>query len=267
MQHLGDNGVVRAAGALRLSAAALHALERELEHLFERILALPGFAGAAVVGDRADLRAEPVHKPAQEKIVPVIVRERFERGGVHETVIGVVVNEIGAEELHQSVVPAGGGALEERIRRARGAHAADDAAAFFILLHHFVHRVDVVLQIGVDTDGDVAPGARPHEPRGESVLVAAVADLAQTGEMRVALVERADDAPRGVLRAVVHEDDAAFRRDGARVDQIAELFAKDRRRERQCLFLVVAGHDNIKDRKRFHEVFSFPNNIRQCAKY
>ena len=55
--------------------------------------------------------------------------------------------------------------------------------------------------------------------------------------------------------------------DGARVDQIAELFAKDRRRERQSLFLVVAGHDNKKAPKRIHEGFSFPNNIRQCAKY
>ena len=190
----------------------------------------------------------------------MVVRERFERGGVHETVVGVVVNEIGAEELHKAVVRAGGRALEERIGGARGAHAADDAAALFVFFDHFIHRVDVVLQIGVDADGDVAPGARPHEPRGERVLVAAVADLAQTGEVRVAFVERADDAPRRVLRAVVHEHDAALRRDGARVDQIAELFPEHRRGERQSLFLVVAGHDNIKDRKRFHSAF-FPRRI------
>ena len=42
---------------------------------------------------------------------PVVVRERFERSGVHETVIGVVVNKIGAEELHKAIIPAGGRAL------------------------------------------------------------------------------------------------------------------------------------------------------------
>ena len=97
--------------------------------------------------------------------------------------------------------------------------------------------------------------------------MAAVADLAQTGEVRVVLVERADDAPGGILRAIVHKDDAALRRNRARVDQLAELFAEYRCAERQSLLLVVAGDNNIKNRKRFHEVFSFPNISRWQVKY
>ena len=107
-------------------------------------------------------------------------------------------------------------------------------------------RVDVVLTVAVDGDGDVAAVAvqRLHQPRQHGVLVAAVAALGNADIVLVLCGKALDQLPRFVAGAIVDKEHPAFIADQPLCGQTVDLFQKHGCCNGQYLLLVVAGnHD------------------------
>ena len=71
----------------------------------------------------------------------------------HQAVIGVIEDDVYAENLHEFIKALCSGALEERIGLALVAHAVDDVAALHIFFDKAVDDVNVILQVGIHADG------------------------------------------------------------------------------------------------------------------
>lgn len=98
------------------------ALDREGDHLLQRVFGFAGLAFAALVVDLAGPVAERGHDAAQEQVDLVVFAERVERLAAHEPVVGVG-HGLGAHPFEHLVEGFGGGALEPGVLPARGAHA------------------------------------------------------------------------------------------------------------------------------------------------
>ena len=68
-----------------------------------------------------------------------------------------------------------------------------------------IHRVDVVLTVAVDGNGNVALVLGLHQTGENGVLMAAVAALADADIMRVLACKITDELPSAVFGAVVDE--------------------------------------------------------------
>ena len=236
----------------------VHGLDREgrdplggeRDHLGERVLGLARHALLAAVVDLVGPEAEGGDDAAQEEVGLAVLREGLEGASAHEAEVRAVVDELGPQLVHKAVVGLRGVALEAGVRVAVVADAVDHLGAGRPLVHHPLDHVHVVLEVGVDRDGDVAAaGEGIHKPRVEGALVPLVVRELDPGEDAVGRVEGLDDAPRGVLRAVVHEDYAALGRDLALAHQVADGVREDLAREGEDLLLVVAGDDDTEQRR------------------
>ena len=74
-----------------------------------------------------------------------------------------------------------------------------------VSVEHRFDGIQVVLQVGIDADHDVAVGR--EQARQQGVLVTAVAGELDAANERVSLRKRLDQRPRPVLAAVVDEVD------------------------------------------------------------
>ena len=68
----------------------------------------------------------------------LILGKALERATAHQAVIGVIEDDVYAENLHEFIKALCGGALEERIGLALVAHAVDDVAALHIFFDEAV---------------------------------------------------------------------------------------------------------------------------------
>ena len=138
------------------------ALHGEGEHLLERVLALAGEPLPPLVLHGAGAVADHGHDAPQEQVDLLELGQPLQRPPGHEAVVGVVEHRLRPHEIHHPVEPLGGEPLEESVLLPGGAHAVNNVAPGVVLLHHGIHRVDVVLQIRVHGDGHVAPIRRYH---------------------------------------------------------------------------------------------------------
>ena len=227
-----------------LDRQARDAVDREPQHLGERVVRLARHALVALVVDARAPEANERHHAAQEQVDLAELGERVEGAGAQEAVVGVVVDAFHAHRGEQAVEGLRGEALEERVRLAARADAVDDVAAVEVGVDHGLHRGDVVLAVAVDRDGGVAAAARLHEAAEQGVLVAAVARQRAAAEGGVGRRQALDELPGAVPRAVVDEQDVARRVDLALGDEVLELCLEQAARDRQDLLLVVAGDDD-----------------------
>ena len=132
----------------------------------------------------------------------------------------MVEHRLRPHEIHHPVEALGGEALEEGVLFPGGAHAVDHIAPGVVLLHHGVHRVNVVLEVGVHGDGHVAPLLRRHQPRQQGILVPPVAGEIRPAEQGAPAMQPGDELPRPVPGAVVDKQHPAPLRDFARRHQL-----------------------------------------------
>ena len=145
-----------------LDGQGCDALHGEGEHLFQGVFALAGEPLPPLVLHGAGAVADHGHDAPQEQVDLPELGQPLQRPPGHEAVVGVVEHRLRPHEIHHPIEPLGGEALEEGVLFPGGAHAVDHVAPGVVLLHHGVHRVDVVLQIRVHGDGHVAPIRRYH---------------------------------------------------------------------------------------------------------
>ena len=207
-----------------------------------------------LIGHHRALEAHQRHHAPQVEVDFLELGELLQGAGAHQPVVGVVVHHLGPHGVEQLVEPFGGEPLEKGVAGAAAAHAVHDLAAVPVGVHHRVHRVDVVLTVAVDGNGDVTLVFGFHQTCQHGVLVAPVAALADADIVRVLLGQVTDDGPGLVLGTVVDKQHPAFRADLARGGQIGDLLQEQRRRDGQDLLFVVAGNNNVQNRQRgmFH---------------
>lgn len=232
----------------RLRAERRDALEREGQHLAERVLARAGEPLRPRVVDDAARVADETHQPAQEQVHLVEFRQRAKGALAHETVIGVVVQDIGAELLHDLVIALRERALEKRIRFPRFAHRVHDVAALVILGEHSGNDVDIVLQIGIKGNHGIESVLRMHQACKKRILMAAVTAELEAGIQRISIMQIAYEPPSSVDRSVVNEQDAAFANLPG-VDEPANQNPQTGCRFAEHFLFVVARYDDTEARR------------------
>ena len=74
----------------------------------------------------------------------------------HEPVVSVVADNIDPHFFHQAVKTHGGGAFESRVRIPGAAHTVNDLRPFMIFLYKLIQHFNIILQVGIQRNGDVA---------------------------------------------------------------------------------------------------------------
>ena len=115
-----------------------------------------------------------------------------------------------AHGIHDMIKALGGKSFKEGVCFALGAHAVHDLGTLQVFVDHAIHRVDVVLTVAVNRNGNVALVLGLHQTGENGVLMAAVAALADADIMRVLACKITDELPSAVFGAVVDEADAAL---------------------------------------------------------
>ena len=228
----------------RLYRKARDAVDREGDHLLERIVALAGDALGTGIAHRCALEADERYQPAQEEVDLLEVCKLLEDARTYKAIVSVVIDDLRAHHRKELIEALRGEALEEGVCLAAGAHAVDDLTAIEISIDHRVHRVYVVLPVAVNGDRDIALVLRLHESGKDGVLVPAVAALADADIMLVRLCKLLDDAPCVILAAVVYEKHTAVGTYFARSGKGIELFEEHRRGYRENLLLVITWNND-----------------------
>ncbi len=180
-------------------------VEREAQHLAQRVLGLAGVARVALVGDGGLREADPHGHAAQEARALGHRQQRVQRAAVEQAEVAGVGLEVDLGELvEQLVEPRGGGELEGGLALALLAHRVDDVGALAPLGDHLGDQLRRVLQVGVDHRDDVAD--RVLEAGGERGLVAEVAREVHDAHARVGRGDAVEQLGRAVGAAVVDED-------------------------------------------------------------
>ena len=160
----------------------------------------------------------------------------------------MVRDDVDAHPAQQAVVERRGPALEHRIAATRRPHAVDDVEAFAEAADHGLDHGNVVLQIRIDRNQRIA--GRRAKPRQQRTLMSLVArQLDAAAQALGGGREILDDRPRGVVRAVIDEVDAARRLDRTRIAQTLDQQAQSPRRLGQDRFFVEAGHHDVDERR------------------
>ncbi len=181
-------------------------VEREADHLAQRELRLPGGAGGALVGDGGLGEADPDRHAAQETGALRHRQQRVERAPVHQAEVARVHGQLElGQARHQPVEDVRGVELELGLPLAALAHGVDDVGALAPARDHVDDQLRRVLQVGVDHRDRVPAGVLQTGRDGR--LVAEVARQRDELDPLVGLRELGQDLARGVLAAVVDDDE------------------------------------------------------------
>ena len=105
--------------------------------------------------------------------------------------------------------------------------------------------MDIVLAVTVDGDRDIRPVLCFHQTGQDRVLVAPVPALADPRKSVIFTGQAGDDLPCPVPAAVIHKQDSAVRADPACPGQELQLLQEHAGSQRQDLFFVVAGNNDV----------------------
>ena len=214
-------------------------IEREADHLRQRIFGFAREARLAAIGERHLPEPAPGDHAAHEARLFGHGEKHVERAPRHQTEIARVERDVDVGCAFQQPVEAGRRHLLERaLACAVGADAINDIGTF--ARHRFQHGPEQfgrVLQIGID-DEDRLP-ATQVEPGGQRELVSVVARQVERDEVRVDAGELRHDRPATVARPVVDQDDLVIF-----ADHCERGVGQPRMQRRQAIRLVVARHDD-----------------------
>ncbi len=227
-----------------------HGVEEVLELLGERP-ARPAVAEAllarhAVVGNERRRKASPDEETRQRDVDLAILVEEVDRGAADQEAVEAAGRHPGEREAAQRpVVHAGRGAGRPALRPAP-THGEDGGRAAAPRRHHLGKELRRLLQVGGQHRGRVAPGLA--QPRGDRHLGAEVPRQPYAARRRPVPRDLFDALPRGVARAVVHEEglDVEVRRSRDRAQPLGQA--------REAARVEVDGHDHADQGPAAHGV-------------
>src|ERR1700755_1342946 len=101
-------------------------VEREAQHLRQRVLGLAGVARVAAIGHRGLAVADPNRHASQESVALAHRQERVERAAIEQPEVARIVLKLDLSQfVEQAIEPARGGELEARLALALLAHGVD----------------------------------------------------------------------------------------------------------------------------------------------
>ena len=215
-------------------------------------MAFAGQPGRPLVVHLRGREPDQRHHAAQEDVHFLKIRKFREHPGGDQPVIRVVEHHLGPHGRHQLVESLGGHPLEPGVGIPLGTDAVNHLIPGQVLVHHLVHRVDIILPVAVDGYCDITAVLRFHQAGQHRVLVSPVPALADSDAALVILCQFPDNLPGPVRRSVVHKQHPAVPADPAAVCQLGQLLSKHRGRHRQHLFFVIAGNNHPQNRSCFH---------------
>ena len=216
-------------------------VEREAQHLAQRVLRLAGVARVALVGDGGLVEADPHGHAAQETRALGHRQQRVQRAPVEQAEVAGVWLEVHLGELVEELVePGGGRELERGLALALLAHGVDHVCPLAPAGDHVRDQLGRVLQVGVEHRDDVSGGVL--ESGGERGLVAEVAREVDHAHAAVGGGDAVEQSGRGIVAAVVddHELELVVGGGGARA---RDEFLHE-------LLLVVDGRHDAQQRGR-----------------
>ena len=214
------------------------AVDREPDHLAERVLGLPGGAGLASVADRGAREAERGDDETEHPVVLGQGVDGVDGGPRHQPEVPGV--DVGVDVGHRpdrAVEQPGRGALERGVAGAVLTDPVDDVDALRAGRgEHLADDLGRVLEVGVDGDDVVAPG--PGQAGRDRRLVAGVGAQPHHAHLRPLPAQPLEQHGRRVVGAVVDAehlvaDPPALRHRPQPVDE-----------QRQDLLLVVHRDDH-----------------------
>jgi len=187
------------------------AVEREAQHLRERILGLAGKARIAIVLDAGLVEADPRNEPANEAVPLARALQHLHDAPAHQPEIARIDGDRDVREAsHDPVERRRREYLEAALARAPPAGGVDDIVAGAEALDERADQLGRVLQVAVHQHDRVA--ARRVDAGGRRDLVAEVARERDDPQVRVAFEPVEQEPARGIAAAVVDGDHFVRRR-------------------------------------------------------
>ena len=162
----------------------------------------------------------------------------------------MIEHDIRAECAHGAVEGLCRKTFQKSVRSTVFAHAVDNIRPRRMLFEHGVNRVDIVLQIRIHADRHIRMRQYGHQSREQGILMSLVVREIDPGKDGTAFRALNDQLPCTVTAAVVDKGDAAPLAHPFRFDQLREFFRKFSCGIEEHFLLVIAGHDEVEDRRR-----------------
>ena len=216
-------------------------IQREPQHLRDRVFRLSREATVTAVRDRGLAITDPDGHAAQEPIALAHRQQRIEGAAVEQPEVARVVLELDLRQpVEQRVEPARGGELEARLAFSLLADGIDDVTAGAPVVEHAGDELRRILKVGVEHHDRVA--TRMVEAGGERRLMPEIARELNDADSRVGRRELVELGVGGVGGAVVDEHD--LEPEPVERGAYARVELLDRR------FLVVHGRDDAEQLER-----------------
>ena len=92
----------------------------------------------------------------------------------HKAVVGVVEYRLRPHKVHQTVKALSGKTFEECVLLPACAHTVDNITALIVLVQHAIHRIHIILQVGIHGNRHVTAVLCRHKSRQQRILMAPV---------------------------------------------------------------------------------------------
>jgi len=235
-------------GAMEKEVTARQARPGQGEHAGQRIFRVSGGARRPVVIDDPGMFVQQRRQAAEEEVDLAEASEVGQGGVGHEPEVGVVLYDRHDHAGHQPVEEEGRAPFEPAVGTARSPHAEDEFPAVEVLVDHIGDDADVVLEVGIDADGCIAPAGDMFQAAEQRILVSVIPTQADALDTSWVVRRRLLDLRPGVVpRPVVHEDDEAVGVDLSVSDEPSDESGQPGHGLFQRSGFVVAGYDEGDD--------------------
>ncbi len=181
------------------------AVDREADHLRQRVLGGAGEAAGAAVDHRLLMEADPRHHAAHEAVALGHRLQRVHHAAIHQPEVARVERDRRVRHgVDQAVEDLRRPQLDRGLAFTLAAHAVDHVDAAAPAREHLQHHLGRILQVGVDQDDRLAFGV--GDAGGDGHLVAEVARERHDAHARIAGLDAAQQLEGAITAAVVDED-------------------------------------------------------------
>ena len=189
-------------------------IEREADHLLQRIFGLAGEPLMPVIGERDLPEADPRHHAADETRLLGHRQQSIQRPPAHQPEVAGIERDVDFGRARKQAVEAmRRRPLEHGLALAAAAHAIDHVGALASIVgKHRAEQLGRVLQVGIDDQDPVTPAQ--VEAGGQRQLVPMVARQVDCQHMRVRCGHRLHHRPGRIARSVVDQHQLIILADG-----------------------------------------------------
>ena len=126
------------------------------------------------------------HAP-KEQVHFLKIGEFLQHPGGNQPVIGMIINYFNPHFIQQFIETLCGKPFEKGICRSFTPHPINNLITCQILVHHLVHRIDIILPITIDGNGDITEILGFHQSCQHRILMSAISALGDANKMFIFL--------------------------------------------------------------------------------